>query len=347
MATRDFADIDAALAELFMDRIANQINRAVVLAQILPVKPGTGKNVQWAVRTGTATPSTAVIADGADVTTFNTDDKDPAVLQFGTYHDAFAITGKAMAGAGAAGNPAELAALLTDDLGDSVERLARAMAADVYTGSGAANTIHGLFASGAPAIGDTGVYAGINRASVTQFQGNVVDALAGPLTIDLMRELRRDIYTASGQKPDIWITDPRQHEVYGTTFGQERRYVDQIRNNLGQVIRLDGGYQVLEFDGVAVIEDEQHPALTMTALNTMHVGLSQLYDSPDALNRAMGIIKLKGTPEEQYGDSPIPLTARLQPLAITGDAFKFALYCYPQLCVKRPNANGFIENLQA
>ena len=320
--------------------------RKTAVARVF-LRPGTGKNIQWTVRTGTATPGTAVIADGADVSTFNTDDKDPAVLQYGTYHDAFAITGKAMAAAGAAGNPAELAALLTDDLGDSIERISRAITADVYNGDGSTDTIHGLFASGAPAIGDTGVYAGINRASVAQFQGNVVDATSGALTFALMRELRRDIYTASGQKPDLWITDPRQHEVYGQLFGAERRYVDQIRRNDGTVIRLDGGYQVLEFDGTAVIEDEQHPAQKMTAINSMHVKMSQLFDSPDALNRAMGLVKLKGTPEEQYGDGSLPMTARLQPLAITGDAFKFALYCYPQLCVKRPNACGFIDNLAA
>jgi hypothetical protein len=347
MATRNFADIDAALATLFDDRIANQINRAVVLSQLLGVRPGTGKNLQWTVRTGTATPGTAVIADGADVAVFNADDKDPAVLQYGTYHDAFAITGKAMAAAGAAGNPAELAALLTDDLGDSIERIARAIAADVYTGTGATNVIHGLYAAGAPAIGDTGVYAGINRAVVTQFQGNVIDAAGGPLTFALMRELRRDIYTASGQKPDLFVTDPRQHEVYGSLFGAERRYVDQVRRNDGTVIRLDGGYQVLEFDGVAVIEDTQHPAQKVSAINSMHVKMSQLFDSPDALNRAMGLVTLKGTPEEQYGDGSLPLTARLQPLAITGDAFKFALYCYPQLQVKRPNSCGFIEDLAA
>ena len=38
-------------------------------------------------------------------------------------------------------------------------------------------------------------------------------------------------------------------------------------------------------------------------------------------------------------------TARIQQLAITGDAFKFALYCYPQLQVRRPNACGFLKNL--
>jgi len=347
MATVTFAALQAALATLFQDQIANQINRAVVLTQVLPIRPGTGKNIQWVVRSGTATPTTAVIADGADVTVFNNDTKQAAVLQYGTYHDAFSITGKILAAARAAGNPEELAGLLVDELGDSIERLSRALGADVYLGSGATDNIHGLHTAGNGGLRDVGVYAGIDRAVVTQWQGNVVDAGGAALSFNLLRQLRRDIYTASGEKPDLFITDPRQHEVYGQLFGAERRYTDQVRRNDGTVIKLDGGYQVLEFDGVAIIEDQQHPALTVTALNTRHVSISQLADSPDALNRAMGTVALGGTPEEQYGEGKVPFMARLQPLAITGDAFKFQLICYPQVCVKRPNACGILENLAA
>ena len=354
MAVVAFSTIDATLAELFFDEIANQINRSVVLAQILDITPGTGKNIQWPVRTGTATPTGAVIADGADVTTFNNDTKQPAVLQYGTYHDAFSVTGKAMAAARAAGNPAELAALLVDELGDSVERLARALANDVYVGTGATDNIHGLYGSlGAgtvDALGDTGIYAGINRGSVAQWQGNVRDALLVDFQANaftLMRGLRRDIYTASSERPDLYITDPVQHEKLGLAYQAERRYTDEIRRGDGTVIKLDGGYQVLEFDGIPVIEDVLHPVQKVTALNSKHVKLSQLIDSPDVMNRAMGTIGLGGTPEEQFGETKMKLYARIQPLSITGDAFKFALYVYPQVCVKRPNACGFLTNLAA
>jgi hypothetical protein len=354
MALVEFSTIDATLAELFFDEIANQINRAVVLGQVLDITPGTGKNIQWSVRTGTATPTTAVIADGADVSTFNNDAKSPAVLQYGTYHDAFSVTGKAMAAARAAGNPAELAALMVDELGDSVERLARAIANDIYVGTGATDNIWGLYGSlGAgtvDAIGDTGVYAGVDRGSVAQWQGNVVDALGVDFqanAFSLMRNLRREIYTASGERPDIFVTDPAQHEKLGLAYQAERRYTDEVRRADGTVIKLDGGYQVLEFDGIPVIEDVLHPVQKVTALNSRHVKMSQLIDSPDVMNRAMGTIALAGTPEEQLGQGKMKLYARIQPLAVTGDAFKYALYVYPQLCVKRPNSCGFLENLAA
>ena len=107
MADITRALIANALTQRFMDRIASTINRTVLLAQIAPVKNdrGQGQNVQWDAKFGTSVGT--AIADGADVSTFNNDDKVPAVLQFAVMHDAFKLTGLARAVAAAAGNPAD------------------------------------------------------------------------------------------------------------------------------------------------------------------------------------------------------------------------------------------------
>jgi hypothetical protein len=342
----DFATITDSLATLFEDRIVMQINRAVVLANLLPITPGTGKNIQWVARFGTSTG--AVIGDGVDVSVYNSDTKVPAVLQFGTYHDAFAITGKARAAAAAAGNPMELVDLFGEEIEESIQRLALKIAQDIYTGTGASDHINGLLtASGAaPAISDTGIYAGINRATYSQWGSTVLNngGVGRPLTVDLMREMRRQVYTASGEKPDLIVTDPIQHEAYAKTFGTNRRYLQDIFLR-GQQIKLDGGYQVLEFDGIPVVEDVNHPAGKMTFLNTRHCSVKQLPSPSDVLNQGKGNLALHGTPEEQYGAQQMRLTARIQPLAITGDALKFALYSYPQVQLKRPNSCGVIEDL--
>lgn len=345
MAQLDFSAIQSALATLFEDKIQWQINRAVVLSQLLEVSLGTGKNIQWVARFGTATPAGAVIADGADVSVYNSDSKVPAVLQYGTYHDALSITGKARAGAMAAGNPAELADLFGEEIMESITRLSKAMAVDCYTGSGATDTIHGLLhASGG--VSATGTYAGIDRAVRTQWQANVLANGAVPraLTFALMRQMRRNIYTASGEKPDLILCDALQHEKYGQLFGSERRYVDNVRLR-GESIKLDGGYQVLEFDGIPVIEDINMPAGKMLFLSSRYVNLKQLPSAPDAVNKAVGTVALHGTSEEQFGSGKPVLTARIQPLAITGDAYKFQLIAYPQIQVKRPQACGVIEDL--
>lgn len=346
MATLDFAAISSALATLFEERIVMQINRSVVLANLLPITNGQGKNIQWVNRFGSATGS--VISDGADVSVYNSDNKVPAVLQFGTYHDAFQITGKARAAAAAAGNPQELVDLFAEEIEESVQRLALKIAVDTYTGTGASDNINGLLtaAGAAPAIGATGTYAGINRATYSQWAASVVGngGIARPITLALMREMRRTIYVASGMKPDLIICDPIQHEQYGNLLGDKRRYIQDILLR-GQSIKLDGGYQVLEFDGIPVVEDVNHPAGKMTFLNTAFASYKQLPSPSDNLNNARGNIQLHGTPEEQYGAQQMKLSARVQPLAITGDALKFALYSYPQVQLKRPNSAGVIEDL--
>lgn len=345
MAVVDLAEIAGTLTTIFEDRIANQINRATVVLQLLPVGPGTGKNVQWGARFGTGVGTTR--ADGADLITadFLNDDKEPANLDYGTYDAPFAVTGKAAAGAMAAGNPAELEDLFADELGDAIERLAKGIQGDVYTGSGATDTIFGLFATAGP-LAATGVYAGIDRTTFPQWASNVVanGGVGRALTFDLMREMRRTIYEASGEKPDLILCDARVHQKYGTLFGNERRYQQDVRLR-GGVIQLDGGYQVLEFDGIPVVEDVDMPAGTMAFLNTRYTKIAQLPDPANAVNQAMGNVELSGTDEEQFGMGMTRLTARINPIARAGDAFKFQLICYPQLQVRRPNAQGQVQDI--
>jgi hypothetical protein len=340
------SDIAATLAVIFEDQIVSQINRATVLLQVLPTGYGTtGQNIKWSARFGTATGGAR--AEGADVVTLNNDAKVPATLEYGTYDDAFGVTGKAMAAAAAARNPAELANLFVEELGDCVERLAKGIAVDLYTGTGATDHIHGLVAT-AGGIMSTGTYAGIDRGARTQWQGTVMSngSIGRALTFDLMREMRRRIYTASGLKPDLIVTTPELHEKYGKLFGQQRRYVQEITLR-GQTIKLDGGYQMLEFDGIPVLEDVDCPTGDMIFLNTRYVRVLQLPDGVNEANQSMGMLGLAGTEEEQLGMPSRKIVARINALGRNGDLYRFQLICYPQLQVKRPNSCGVITDLDA
>lgn len=346
MSVVAMATIAASLTTIFEEQITSQINRATVLLQVLPVGPGTtGKNISWNARFGSAVGGAR--AEGLAVAAFNNDTKVPATLEFGTYDDAFGVTGKAMAAARAAKNPEELANLFVDELGDSVERLAKGIAIDLYTGTGATDHIMGLVAT-AGGIMSTGTYATIDRGTYPQWAGTVMSNLGvdRALTFDLMREMRRRIYTASGLKPDLIVTTPELHEKYGKLFGQQRRYIQEIRLR-GQTITLDGGYQMLEFDGIPVLEDVDCPAEHMLFLNTRYVRVVQLADQVDNVNNSMSMVGLAGTPEEQLGQPSAKLTARINPLGRDGDSYKFQLICYPQLQVRRPNSCGVIIDLNA
>lgn len=366
MADITKAAIASALSQRFMDRIASTINRTVLLAQIAPVKNdrGQGQNVQWDAKFGTAVG--AAIADGANVSAFNNDDKVPAVLQYAVHHDAFKLTGLARAVAAAAGNPAELSDLWMDALGDSVQRQAKGISQQLYLGDGTASPqkLHGLApASGVAAIGDTGVYATIDRAARTAWQSNVIDATAfdavnnptgrfgltvsgdsAPQGIKMMRASGRGIYEASAEPYDVIVCSPVLHEAYGLASHAERRWVDQVRTANG-LVKLDAGYQVLEFDGRVMIQDNDCPADEMLFLNSQHMHIQQLPDRSDRVNGAMGMASLAGTDDEFLGSGKTKLQARIQPLHVQGDAFPFALYSYLQLCVKSPNRFARITGL--
>lgn len=341
-----FASIAASLATLFEDRIANQINRASVLLGLVPVANGPGKDLSWNARFGTAVGTH--IADGADVAVFNNDDKVPAKLDYGTYYDAFAVTGKAMSAAANTRNPDELADLFGDELGDSVERLGKGVSQALYLGTGATDRIMGLCDNTAGAILDTGTYAGISRAARAQWAATVDTNGGTPraLTFDLMRTMRTNIYTASGLKPDLIVTTPAIHGKFGSLFGTNRRYVQDIILR-GNKITLSGGYGALFFDDIPVVEDVDCPSGEMVFLNTRLMRVAQLPDPAQAIAQAMGSVTLQGTEEEQFGIVTGKISARINPLARSGDKFKFQLICYPQLQVKRCNAFGRIKDINA
>lgn len=338
------SQISSSLATIFEDQIASQINRATVLLQVLPVVEGTtGKNISWVARFGVSTGGAR--AEGAAVTTLNTDTKVPATLDFGTYDDSFGVTGKSLAAARAARNPSELANLFVEELSECVERLAKGVAIDLYTGTGATDHIMGLVATGG-GIMMTGTYANIDRSTYPQWAGTV-DSNSGvgrALTFTLMRDMRRSIYRASGQKPDLVVTTPEIHEKYGLLFGQQRRYITEIKLR-GQMITLDGGYQLLEFDGIPVLEDVDCPTGDMLFLNTRYVRVVQLPDDADQANQSPGMLNIAGTDEEQLGMPTRKLRARINPLGKTGDFYMFQLILYPQLQVRRPNSCGVIQDI--
>jgi hypothetical protein len=343
--TTGTGNLSDVLTTIFLDNI----NRACVLPQVLPVRHGRGKNVYWANRfTNTTAYTGNAAADGADVSAYNTDIKVPAYLEYCTYMDAVAIGGRAQAAAASAGNPAELADLLGEEVGEGIRRLALALCTDFYTGTGASNQVNGLYSATGTTYGAlkaTGTYAGINRSTYTEWACNVDagSSVNRALTIDLMRDMRRKIYVASGQRPDVIITDPIQFEKYAQLMGLNRRYNQEVTLR-GQKIVLDGGFMALDFDGIPVIEDALHPANAMSFLNTRVCYLTQLpFYSPQPND--MGEVMLAGTSEEQFGEGNIKLSARIKHLAEAGDALKLQIICYPQIVVRRPNACGSITYL--
>lgn len=353
--TVDLGAITNALPTLLADKVIPQMNRSAPELQLIPFKAGQHKNLVWDVEFKNASESTnSALAEGATVSTYGDDDIVPATLNWCDYSESIAVTGKALSSArgsaGGQGGASELQDLWTHKTMGAVRRLAKNLGRDFWSGPGTGNRMLGLYGgatlqSGAP-LSNAGTYAGINRATYADFKANVLlnGGIARPLSFDLMRDMRKAIYDACGEMPDLIMCDSTQHEAYGKLFGDQRRYTQEVTIR-GQKIVLDGGYRALEFDGIPIIASVNHPAGYMTFLNSNYVKMSALDDMPTDANRSPRMVQLQAMPEEQLQSGACPFRARLNPLAVTGDLYPIQMILYPQIYVERPNAFGVLGDL--
>lgn len=353
--TVDLGAITSALPTLLQDKIIPQMNRSAPELQLIPFQAGSTKTLVWDVEFKNASESTnSALTEGATVSTYGDDDIVPATLNWCDYSESIAVTGKAMAAArgsaGGRGGASELQDLWTHKTLGAVRRLAKNLGKDFWQGPGSGNRMLGLYGgstltSAAP-LSNAGIYAGIDRSSRADWKANVLlnGGVARPLTFDLMRDMRKAIYDACGEMPDLIMCDSTQHEAYGKLFGDQRRYVQEVTIR-GQKIVLDGGYKALEFDGIPIIASVNHPAGYMSWLNTNYVSLRALDDMPTDANRSPRMIQLQAMPEEQLQSGACPFRARLNPLAVVGDLYPIQMILYPQIQVQRCNALGVLGDL--
>jgi hypothetical protein len=338
--TVTYATRGAAYATLFDARVASNINRSAVLFQLLKKLPCRGKNVTWDAKTGTAAPTTAPQAEGADVVDFLADDKQPASLAMAHYHDAFAVTGFMQAVARNTGNPEELTDAILSELKDSTDRLGASMGTHVYTGSGAANQVLGFFDATAGGLLNSGTYAGIDRSTYTQFKGINVDAKNQRISTGLVRELSRGIYTASGKNVEFYITTPICFDFLAESLKAQRRFVQDVSLSRG-LIKLDGGFTAVDFDGVPVFRDVRCPAGYFGAFNSEeHLIRYMPQPTVEDYKRA----EVTATPEAQLKATGTGAMGKIVELAKSGDKTKIGIFIDWQVQARTPNAGGFILN---
>ena len=346
MTTVNVAALTNVLQKIFANDVTSTINRSAPLLQIMEMRKAEGQNIQWDVSFGSpaAAAADAAIAEGDDVSVFNNDTDVPAVLTYGTYHDAFEVTGKAVASAMASGNPQQIANLFRYKAMQSAERLAKQITEEIYNGDGTGERMTGLLQGG---ITDTGTYAGIDRAVRPQWAGNkrANGGVPRALTFALMRAASRDALTASGRRPGLLVAGPATHEQYGLLFGQERRYLSEVTVPGGGTIKLDGGYKVLEFDGYPILEDINCPEGKILFLNLDFVRMRYLPQPGTDVTGSGASQEMLPNQMPNAGKTRIQLPARLQPLAINGDKYRFAWYVYPQLQVENPHTCSILADI--
>jgi hypothetical protein len=335
----DLAAISAALTQEFQPRVTRTVNRKSMAVRLLSIRKGFGQNTIWAVETSGAESTAGAAVEGADISSFAADVRMPASLAWGQYTAAVKQSGIALAAAASTMNPDDLRNLFGRDIDNAANALVSQLNKDFHTQNAGAGGVQPI-ASFASAVAATGTYAGINKGTTSLWQG-VVNANGGtprPLTLALMRAVRRQLYI-NGEPPDVILASPAQFDAYGALLDSQRRWVDNLRVDKG-LIKLDAGYQALEFEGIPVLRDKDMAAGSMYFINSKHLYWSYL---PDALVPGFPAIAEKVA--EGSIDEPASLPCAVVALGRTGDSIKAFLKGYYQLICERPNLMGLLSDL--
>jgi hypothetical protein len=352
-----YSNLSPVLATLFEDDVQEQLNRAGVLFKALPKRDSFSRNINVAVRaTSGLVASTGIyLAPGADVTTFNTDVKSNAHLEHATVSEAFSIDNFAYHAAAVTRNPLALADVVREEITTAAQRLFSNMNKELYTGNGgvvsSAQTMQGLM--GAGATGTTGwlstsntSLAGIDQTAIASWQSNVLLNGGTPRAISfaLLESMETAVYKASGQGIQMYVTGPTQWAKIAALFTATTTQFKDVATDSDMV--YDVGSSNLKYRGVPIIKDKDCPDGYVLGLTPEHISLQQMpFAGIPTSNLDHADMELVAGVESQFGGGNVPFRVRIQELARSGDYTKMHLVAYPQLVVRRPNAQCLLGDL--
>lgn len=319
-----------ALAQNYRPQIVRTINRRSVLAKLLPIVKGAGKNIAWDVETSGMISES--FSDGDDAANFGSDAIQPAVLSWLLNRANFRVTDLAVAAAASTLTPESIVNLY----GRNVMNASMALT----------STINAAFvAQLVTALQDGNTYAGIDRSSGANalFRANVIDP--GVSTAPTLQQIRSDlantIYTACGEVPDIALCAPAVFLKVASLFNEFRRYnqpVMEVQTARGQV-KLDASIGALEFEGCVFVKDKDMTAGEIYYLNSNYVHVEYLEQGPGPMGEPGEVL------EADDGFGPVPLGFYFRPLARLGSSFRCSAQSFCNLVVEKPNACGIRKNI--
>jgi|GEM_PF-5320925 len=128
-------------------------------------------------------------------------------------------------------------------------------ATDIVVRSGSfGNEIQGVLTT---LDGGSSTIYGIDRSAYPVYQGNVVNAAGGQLTLNLMQQAYNETVRRGGAKIDAIYTDFDSERYYNKLMVADKRYMGKVVGD-GTFSSKDGSY--LEFAGRAVVPDKDAPS---------------------------------------------------------------------------------------
>lgn len=335
MSMWDLTTVATNLNTILRPQIADQLNQHAPTLGAIPKRMGAGKGIYWNVKLVRATNASSY-ASGADITATGLDTEKAAVLSWKRVGAPFVVAGDAIAAAASSG-PEAYVNLLGKSVRDAVRNLGISLGSQLF-GDGTGNSSQDLDGLAA-AVLNTGTYAGIDRGTYTNFQGNVL-ANSGSLrslSVGLLRDADQAIFTASGEMFNLIVMGPALYAKYESLFDTARRY-----NNPDVYSRADAGVAQLAYKGVPVIRDTHCPANTVYLLNTNHLAFEQLPVVPTA----DGVPLTVGSEPVVTADGNTGISVAIDMLGQTGDAYKGFVKVYGNVVLERPNTCAVISDVE-
>ena len=345
MADLTAAILQAALEQRVREKLVTNPNRATVGLNLAYKTRGSGQNIAWQAEFGTDVG--AGVADGAVVSTYNSDEPEQAQVPWAIYSEPFKMTG--LAEAIAAGEPTMLRNTYLNQLIKAGQRLASGMNIAYWQGTGASNQAIGHCSTAGP-FQDSGTYATIDRSSFPQWAGNVDENAGTPrsVTLAIIDGVIDAAYEASGKEVEYMVATPTLWRAIAALVAPDRRFIKETMIR-GQEIVLSGGLTALEHNGIPIFKDKDLPAGYLMGMGA-ETGLEML-PAPqlnDGDTDIVANIPIAGTPQEQAGvaEGAQPVMAKLIRHGKDGDARGFQLVTYWNTVNPRPNCTFMAYDLQ-
>jgi hypothetical protein len=345
MAGESFSTIGPVLSQLYSAKLADQRNMDAIELGVVPIVPNdSGKNIAWTAKFD-GTKAATVFAELTAVdrsTEFTKTKKVAATLNFGQYRSP-AQVGElaAILAASAQGSPDELLRLVDSEIKDSLTQLAKQIATDFYTGTGTSGGNPNIVGLAGGAALSTGTYAGIDRATDTQWAANVLSngSVDRPLTDDLLRQAEVAVFNAGGQPPDMILTTGNVHRKYAGLMTPMLRI-----NGPGAAPSQMGmlGANDLFWGNMPVKRSARCPAkkLFMFSRSNVRFVFPSVYIPQASVPTNAYAQRMALDLKNQYM-LPIIVT----PMANVGNTLEFNVTAYVQLQVIDPNAVATITDI--
>lgn len=322
------------LAQNYAGDLVRQINRRSVLLQMLAKEPDEGKNVAWAPEKSGALAES--FTEGADAANFGSDGQASAILPWSMYRSNFHVSGLAQATSRTSRTPVGNIDLWARNMVNSAAALATKINADLYAGAGAPDLV-GL----GEAIGSvSNTYATIDRTTNAYWRPYVVaPGVDTAITFDQIRTDMAEIYKQCGERPNVGFCSPAVYKTVAGLFDPQKLYL--METAAQSKIQLEGGSQMLKFDGLYLIEDKDATEKQIFYINTDHLQVKYLPIG----EQGMGMGDESLDMDINDGVMELPLGLRMEMLAKNGDSDRAQMKVYLQLKCDRPNSCGVRKDI--